>query len=143
MDVNPLTFANLGRVYYLPEVHADGEIWVECLWEMRANLIAQFGENEGRSRVRRLVMDGMKLSIPAATMVDMRDAILLSDRVDYNGASQDQIWGAFAKRGMGALAYSDGANTVHISASFDLPNSTGTLKFYDDPVAAGEPVRVI
>jgi hypothetical protein len=31
-------------------------------------------------------------------MVDVRDAILLTDRVDYNGASQSQLWTAFAKR---------------------------------------------
>ena len=108
-DINLLYFSHLGHVTSGPEVHADGEIWMECLWEMRGNLIAQFGETEGRNRVRQLVMDGMKLSVPASSMVDMRDAILLADRVDYKGASQDQIWAAFTKRGMGALAYSDGA----------------------------------
>ena len=43
VDVNPLTYANLGSVISSPEVHADGEIWVEALMEIRANLIAQFG----------------------------------------------------------------------------------------------------
>ena len=142
-DINPLTYANLGHVIYLPEVHADGEIWVECLWEVRANLIAQFGEDEGRKRVRQLVLDGMKLSVPASTMVDMRDAILLADRVDYNGASQSQIWTAFAKRGMGALAYSDGAATTHVHPSFDMPSTTGAIAFYDSPLVAGEPVRIL
>ncbi|MDQ6665703.1 MAG: extracellular metalloproteinase, partial [Acidobacteriota bacterium] len=94
-DVNPLTYANLGHVIRQPEVHADGEIWFEAMWEMRANLIKQFGEKEGRRRVRQLVIDGMKLSIPAPSMVDMRDAILLADRVDFKGASQDQLWAAF------------------------------------------------
>src|SRR5437764_8233610 len=51
-DINPLTYANLGRVSRAPEVHADGEIWVEALWEIRANLIKQFGEQEGRKRLR-------------------------------------------------------------------------------------------
>ena len=93
--------------------------------------------------MRQLVIDGMKLAIPAASMVDMRDAILLADRVDYSGASQSQLWAGFAKRGLGALAYSDGGNTVHVMSSFDLPSTTGAIKFYDDPVVIGEPLRVV
>lgn len=143
MDVDPLTFADLGFVASYPEVHADGEIWFEALWEVRANLIRQFGEAEGRQRVRFLVLDGMKLAPPQASMVDMRDAILLADRVDYDGASQDQIWAAFAKRGLGALAYSGSGDSLHIAASFDTPSSTGKLGFVDNPIVVGEPVRVI
>lgn len=143
MSVNPLTYADLGHVISYPEVHADGEILVEALWEIRANLIAQFGEAEGRERIRQLIMDGMKLAIPAASMVDMRDATLLADRVDYQGASQSQLWAGFAKRGLGALAFSDGGDTVHALASFDLPSTEGQLKFYDYPIVIGEPVRVV
>ena len=143
MAVDPITYADLGKVIQYPEVHADGEIWVEALWEARANLIAQFGESEGRKRVRQLVMDGMKLAVPAASMVDMRDAILLADRVDYHGDSQAQLWAAFAKRGLGALAYSDGGSTVHVAPSFELPSAAGQMRFYDNPIVIGEPARVI
>jgi hypothetical protein len=143
MTVDPLTFGDMGHVFSYPEVHSDGEIWVAALWEIRADLIAQFGDQEGRNRVRQLVIDGMKLAIPAATMVDMRDAILLADRVDYNGASQSQLWAGFAKRGLGALAFAQNGTTVHVVQSFDLPSSTGQLKFYDSPIVIGEPVRVI
>ena len=142
-DINPLTYANLGNVIAFPEVHADGEIWFEALWDARANLIRQYGETEGRRRIRLLVLDGMKLSPPASSMVDMRDAILLADRVDFKGASQDQIWAAFAKRGLGATAYTEGGDTAHVVASFDLPSSTGKLKFHEDTFVIGEPVRVI
>ncbi|NDJ12164.1 MAG: hypothetical protein EBY17_13385 [Acidobacteriia bacterium] len=140
---NPLTFAHLGNVNYYPEVHADGEIWFLALWEARSALIQQFGDAEGRRRIRMLALDGMKLSPPAATMVDMRDAVLLADRVDFKGASQDQLWAAFAKRGLGATAYSSSGMTVHVVPSFDLPSATGRLKFYDDPFIIGESVRVI
>lgn len=143
LDVNPLTYANLGFVTSSPEVHADGEIWFEALWEMRANLIQQFGEKEGRQRVRFLVLDGMKLAPPEASMIDMRDAILLADRVGFKGASQNQIWAAFAKRGMGSLAFSASGDSLHIAASFDTPSTTGKLGFVDNPVVVGEPVRVI
>ncbi|MCU1338501.1 MAG: hypothetical protein JWO19_4082 [Bryobacterales bacterium] len=144
MDVNPLTYADLGNVtVFGPEVHDDGEIWMEALMELRANLIAQFGEAEGRRRVRLLVMDGMKLSVPAPSMVDMRDAILLADRVDFDGESQPQLWTGFAKRGLGALAYSSGADTIHVASSNEMPSPTARLKFYDDVITIGEPVRVL
>jgi hypothetical protein len=143
LDVNPLTYADLGSVIPFPEVHADGEIWVEALMEIRANLIAQFGDAEGRRRVRMLVMDGMKLSVPAPSMVDMRDAILLADRLDFDGKSQSQLWAGFAKRGLGVLAYSSGGDTIHVVPSFDTPSATGRLKFYDDSIVNGEPLRIL
>ncbi len=143
MNVNPLTFSQLGRVIRFPEVHADGEIWFEALWEVRANLIRQLGEKEGRRRVRLLVLDGMKLSPPRPSMVDMRDAILLADQVDFKGASQSQIWAGFAKRGLGVLAHASGPDTTHIAASFDTPSPKGSLRFYEDAYVIGESVRVL
>ena len=145
LALNPLTYANLGGVLGegIPEVHADGEIWVEALWEMRANLIAQFGDKEGRRRARILVIDGMKLELPEASMVDARDGILLADRVDFKGESQAQIWAAFAKRGLGALAYSANGQTVHVASSFDLPSNAGKIRFHDQPIAIGERIRLI
>lgn len=143
-SVNPLTYASLGRVSASgPEVHADGEIWVQALWEARANLIQQFGEAEGRSRIRRLVIDGMMLTVPSPSMVDMRDAILLADELAFEGDGQEALWSAFAKRGLGALAHSDGGDSLHVIPSFDLPTPDGKLKFYEKTFVAGEPVRVL
>jgi len=142
--INPLNYADLGHVIYPgPEVHADGEIWVEALWDARANLIQQFGEIEGRRRIRQLVLDGLALAVPSPTMIDARDAILLADHVDFDGASQEQLWKAFAKRGMGALAHSDGGDTVHIVSSTDVPTPDGKLKLYEKTYVVGEPIRVI
>jgi len=143
MKINPLTYAQFGSVTAYPEVHADGEIWVETLWEVRANLIEQFGEQEGRRRVRTIVLDGMKLSPPSPTMIDMRDAILLADQVDFNGASQAQIWKGFAKRGMGALAYSIDPDSTFIATSFEIPSTRGQLRFYQNEQYGGETLRVI
>ncbi len=142
-SVNSLTFADLGSVIPFPEVHADGEIWVAALWEMRANLIKQFGEKEGRRRLRVLVLDGIKFMPPFSTMIDARDAILLADRADYKGASQDQIWAAFAKRGMGATAFSFSGDSVHISPSFDLPSNKAKVVFHDQETTVGETLRVL
>ncbi|MFN7921721.1 MAG: M36 family metallopeptidase [Bryobacteraceae bacterium] len=143
MNVNPVTFAEIGKVITVPEVHSDGMVWVEALWEMRANLIQQFGEREGRRRARLLVIDGMKLSPPSPTMVDARDAILLADRTGFNGASQQQIWAAFAKRGLGALAHAQSVNSVHVATSFDMPSPLASMRFYEPEFVNGETVRVV
>jgi hypothetical protein len=143
MEINPLTFAHLGRVVYFPEVHADGEIWAQALWEARAALIRQFGEREGRRRIRLLVIDGMKLSPPAPSMLDMRDAILLADRTNFKGESQAQLWAAFARRGMGVLAQAGDGNSIHVTPSFETPSNTGKLRFYEDRYVIGEVVRVV
>ena len=143
MSINPLTYSRLGNVISRPEVHADGEIWMEALWEARAALIRQFGEKEGRRRIRLLVIDGMKLAPPAPSMVDARDAILLADRADFQGQSESQLWTAFARRGLGALAQSTSAFTTHIKESFDTPSSTGKIGFYEEATIQGEPVRIV
>lgn len=143
MEINPLTYAQLGRVIRFPEVHADGEIWMEALWDMRANLIAQFGEREGRRRANLLIIDGMKLSVPASSMVDMRDAILLADRTDFGSQSQNQIWAAFAKRGLGSLAYSANGNSTHIVASFETPSPAGSIRFHEEKFVQNEFVRIL
>ncbi|MBM3796728.1 MAG: hypothetical protein FJW31_22340 [Acidobacteria bacterium] len=142
-SINNITFADMGRVNVLPAIHDDGMIWVEALWEARANLIKQFGEREGRRKIRRLVLDGIKLSPPSPTMVDARDAILLADRVGYQGASQQQLWQAFASRGLGALAHSVSAGSSHVAASFDMPAPLGALRFYEPTYVNGEALRVV
>ena len=143
MAVNPLTFGEIGRVISTPEIHEDGTIWVQALWEMRANLIRQLGEREGRRRTRLLTIDGMKLSPPAPTIVDARDAILLADRAGFGGASQSQIWAAFAKRGLGSLAHAPSTDSVHVAQSFDLPSPTASLRFYEPSYVAGETIRLV
>ncbi len=143
VDVNPLTFGQMGKVIQFPEVHADGEIWAQALWEVRANLIRQFGDREGRRRVRVIVLDGMKLAPPSPSMIDARDAILLADRASFNGASQQQIWAGFAKRGFGVLAQTFGPDTVHIVPSFETPSNTAQIAFYEPQFVQGEFIRMI
>ena len=143
MDVNPLTFADIGHVVTGPQVHSDGEIWMQTLWQARANLIAQFGEQEGRRRIRIIVLDALKLAPPAPSYVDMRNALLMADRVSFDGQSQDQLWDAFARRGLGVLAQSSSGNTVHVLASFERPSSTGAMRFYEPAYTIGETVRVV
>ena len=73
------TYGDFGRILGFPEVHADGEIWVETLWDLRAALIAAHGAADGVTRARALVTDGMRLSPAYPTFLNMRDAILQAD----------------------------------------------------------------
>jgi len=143
LAVNNLTFAALGKVIPEPEVHADGEIWAQALWEVRAALIKQYGDADGRAKANLLVIDGMKLSVPQPSMVDARDAILLADRVDYKGANQALLWTAFAKRGFGALAFTPNPDSEYVVASSEVPTGKGLLKILDAPLTAGESIRVL
>ena len=143
MSVNPITFADFGRVAFLPAIHNDAGVWVQALLEMRANLIGQFGETEGRRRARLLVIDGMKLSVPSPTLVDARDAILLADRTGFRGESQSQIWEGFAKRGLGVTAYAPSNNSTRVMPSFDRPSGSAMIAFSEPSFVFGEAARVI
>jgi uncharacterized repeat protein (TIGR01451 family) len=71
-----------------------------------------------------LVTDGMALSPPNPNFLQARDAILLADRVDSNGANQTELWSAFAKRGMGSEATCHGSTTTAgLQESFQLPDA--------------------
>jgi|GEM_PF-1606757 len=143
MAINPLTYADFGKVINRPEVHADGEIWVEALWDLRANLIKEYGFDEGKRRMELLVIDAMKLSAQSPTMVDMRDAILLADRVDFNSADESLIWQAFSKRGLGSLAFAVNAGSVRVVASNDSPGPAGKVRLYEGIYYPGEDVRIL
>src|SRR5262249_9178927 len=67
------------------EVHNTGEIWAETLWIARANMVWKYGFTTGGETMLQDVIDGMKLSAPKPTFLDMRDAILQADQVDNAG----------------------------------------------------------
>jgi hypothetical protein len=93
------------------EVHADGEIWAQTLWDIRRAL--------GSTTARALITGGMRLSPNDPSFLDMRDAILQADEV-AGGAHHDALWSLFAARGMGYGAVDHGANSMPEEA-FDLP----------------------
>jgi uncharacterized protein (TIGR03437 family) len=142
MSVNPLTF---GQIANNTEVHAIGEIWCLMLWEMRTLLVERYGFQEGQRQSLQLVVDGMKLTPVAPTLIDARDAILLADRVNNNGANQCLIWKAFAKRGLGFSASSTDSSDLAPTESFDEAPScsdTGTLTLNRANYLPGETVRI-
>ena len=104
------------------EVHHQGEVWCSMLWEVRANLIRKYGGAVGNALALQLVTDGMKLAPPRPTYVEARDAILLADQVNNNGANSGAIWSGFAKRGLGVGAVSpDSDTTTGVVESYSTP----------------------
>jgi len=119
------TYADLGRVDASTgqpsfEVHADGEIWAETLWDLRRAV--------GATAARRLISSALRLSPKQPSFLEMRDAILQADTIS-GGTLHGQIWSIFAQRGMGYSASTTSANATHATAAFDTPPT----------VAAGAP----
>ncbi len=135
---NPLTFrdidpaqanahADIPRSPVIPttanEVHNQGEVWCVTLWDARANLIARHGYAVGNPLILQLVTDGMKLAPANPNFLQARNAIIQADLVLTGGANKNELWAAFAKRGMGASATSPASSTTSgIVEAFDLPD---------------------
>ena len=109
------TYGDYGKIRRgsVPEVHADGEIWGETLWDLRGAL--------GSNMTEGLVTRAMELSPANPSMLDERNAILQADLVNFGGAHHNTIWQVFAHRGMGWFAGSvDGDDTQPVE-DFQTP----------------------
>jgi hypothetical protein len=112
------TYGDFGRVAGAPQVHSDGEIWSQTLWELRKAL--------GVNLTRSLVTRAMELSPANPSFLDMRNSILQADLVVNGGKRQNRIWQVFAARGMGWFAGSvDGDDTTPVE-DFSMPPAPNT-----------------
>ena len=93
-------------------MHADGEIWLETLWQIRQAL--------GPAIAETLVTRAMELSPGGPSYLDMRNSIIQADLVNFGGANESALWSIFAERGMGyfAASTSDGVNPIE---DFSIP----------------------
>jgi extracellular elastinolytic metalloproteinase len=107
------TYGDFARIVGGPEVHADGEIWGETLWDLRRALGSQLAEA--------LVTGGMRISPPQPSMLEERNAILLVDSGSFGGAHLDAIWAVFAQRGMGVNASTVSADDLSPVEDFTAP----------------------
>ncbi|MBA3262092.1 MAG: M36 family metallopeptidase [Thermoleophilaceae bacterium] len=114
------TYGDFGKILGEPEVHVDGEIWVETLWDLRTRLIADHGAGDGTARARALVTDALRLGPVNPTFLDLRNAILQADLTRSFG-DRDRIWAVFAARGMGFRASTAGSADVMPVEDFSLP----------------------
>ncbi|WP_083672840.1 M36 family metallopeptidase [Micromonospora sp. CB01531] len=146
-DQNPTGYGDVGYDLGGPEVHSDGEIWTTILWDMRKALVARYGEATGGEIAARLVTDAMPLSPADPSFIDMRDALRTAldnrhhSRSDY-AALVDVVYGAFAKRGLGLHATSDGGDDTDPTPSYEHPNPArnGTLTGTVVNAATGKPI---
>jgi len=109
------TYGDMGKVIPGgPEVHADGEIWGQTIWQLRRAL-------GNSNQAETLITRGMELSPADPSMLDMRNAILQADQVAFGGSHQGTIWSVFAGRGMGFFADSEGGDDVTPIQDFHTP----------------------
>ena len=162
INENPLNYSDYGFDITGPEVHADGEIWNGTMWEVRQALVDAYDDQfpyddralqlscatatptqtprpvetcPGNRRWVQLMFDSFLLQQGATSMLDARDAFLAADRMRFDGANQDVIWAAFARRGMGAGAVSPDADSHEPVPSFATPSGSNTAVTFD---TAGE-----
>ena len=75
----------------------------------------------GYQRAESLVTRAMELSPADPSFLDMRNSILMADKVVAGGRHQNAIWKVFAHRGMGFFAAAaDGSDTAPVE-DFSLP----------------------
>jgi extracellular elastinolytic metalloproteinase len=107
------TYGDFGKIIGRPEVHADGEIWGETLWDLRTAI--------GQTQAEGLVTRAMELSPSNPSYLDMRNSILEADIVDNRGALHNAIWQVFAHRGMGYFAAAVDGDDLQPAEDFSMP----------------------
>ncbi|HEY3501452.1 MAG TPA: M36 family metallopeptidase [Actinocatenispora sp.] len=113
------TYGDFGKISSRGvEVHADGEIWGETLWDLRAKVGSKLAES--------LVTRAMELSPANPSYLDERNAILMADTVVNGGHAHKAIWKVFAKRGMGYFAGALNGDDTQPVEDFSLPPAPGT-----------------
>jgi extracellular elastinolytic metalloproteinase len=153
MNKSPLNYSDIAYDLVGLQVHADGEIWSATNFDIRQALIRKYDKKfpagdrtlqvacadgkvpvdkcPGNRRWVQLVFDGqLLLAQSTPTFVDHRDSILASDFVRFGGANQKELWDAFARRGLGQTALSEGHLDQDPDPSFISPHTrSGTVQF--------------
>jgi extracellular elastinolytic metalloproteinase len=132
MKLNPTTYGFILKGY--SQVHATGEIWANILyevyWSLRAAMGGAFNDNwysgdfnSANTLMMQLVIDGMKLQPCRPTFVSARDAIMQAEKLISGGKYRCALLKAFAKRGVGLKATTDGANSLVEDFTHDCPTA--------------------
>lgn len=141
MSINPLTYDDI-KTLSVP--HGVGSVMATMLWDLYWDLVDEYGfdpnlrnPEAGNVMAMQLVVDGLKLQPSNPGFVDVRDAILLADQVNYNGANQCLIWNSFARRGLGYSADQGSVdNRGDGIEAFDLPPLCQDVLYVDNQTDA-------
>ena len=118
------TYGDFARVRDIgAQVHHDGEIWGQTLWDLRTALIAEHGEDQGMMHARALITESMRMAPVNPTYLDVRDMILVADSALGLG-DHALIWDVFAERGMGVGASTDSSFDTFPVEDFEAPTDT-------------------
>jgi extracellular elastinolytic metalloproteinase len=164
MNRSPLNYSNLEYDFVVRSVHSNGEIWSAVHHDIREALMAKYDaqfpsgdqalqtacaegqrpaqECPGNRRWIQLMHDGFLLQPSQTTMVDSRDAILAADVARFGGANQQELWQAFARRGLGEDAasppFTEGGGERHGVENLD-PRPDFTSPLTDDVTVTFRP----
>ncbi|MEU4807340.1 M36 family metallopeptidase [Actinosynnema sp. NPDC023587] len=160
MSRSPLNYSNVAYDLVGQQVHADGEIWSATSFDVRKAMIERYGSGTparqrecadgkvavekcpGNRRWIQQVFDSLLLTASGAvSYVDMRDATLAANEVRFGGADVPLLWNAFARRGLGEGAASNGPNDQDPTPGFASPHArNATLRLAAND--AKTPVRL-
>jgi hypothetical protein len=128
------TYGDFAHIAGGADVHADGEIWAQTLWDLRKAV--------GRDVAQALITEGMRMAPPEPSFLDMRNAILAAE-VGIPNDQRTAIWTVFARRGMGYFAHTEDAGDLSPKQDFSLPPggahgvTTGTVTSAESGLALG------
>ncbi len=99
------------------------------LWDLRERFrhdLVRGSEAAAINEVHQIYVDGLKLSPPSPTMLDLRDAMMEADAIRNPGTPEGPnfcaLWETFAGRGMGLNASDTAANGFNqVIANFSVP----------------------
>jgi hypothetical protein len=112
------TYGDLAKVIGTPEVHADGEIWGQTLWQLRDALVTAHGQALGSDIAEKDITGAMRLSPDEPSMLDERNALIAADYVYNSHADVGRVIGVTTARGMGYFASTTGSNDTRPVESF-------------------------
>jgi extracellular elastinolytic metalloproteinase len=159
MSASPLNYSSVDYDFVGLQVHASGEVWSATNFDIRAAMLARYGagtpalqkscangstpvtECPGNRRWVQLVFDSFLLMAQGeVSMVDARDALLAADFIRFRGANLELIWDAFARRGLGEDAESDGHTDASPTPSFASPFGDEATVTFAPVDESGQPV---
>jgi extracellular elastinolytic metalloproteinase len=158
--INSLNYSDFGYDTPGPEVHSDGEIWIAVQFDIRDLFLDRYPSQStkanreclrgdrpadacpGNRRWIQDYYDAMVLMPRNPTMLDARNAMLAADVARFGGANVDLLWLAFAERGFGQLATTNGTQDTDPIPDFSSPVHGNSTLVFNAVAKDGSPLPV-